>query len=316
MHVFITGINGFVGSRLARHLLEKGDRVSGSYLGEVDLRGVDLYRADLLKIRGLERALRAADPDVIVNLAGLSSIGESWKEKKIPSYFWVNYVGTENLLVAAAGRKVIIASSADVYGKVPTKKQPISEAQPVSPRSPYALTKAASERIALAYGNCVVARSFNLIGPGQAKGFMLPDFARQLAAIGGEGNKTVQVGNLSARRDFVHVDDGAAAYRLLAEKGEPGSIYNIASGQAASIKEILHRLMKISGISARVEIDKKKFRKVDLPLLTGDASRLRALGWEPRRMLDDAVRDFWEDFRLLSSIQNPKSEIQNGRSPL
>ncbi|MFY9822573.1 MAG: GDP-mannose 4,6-dehydratase [Thermoanaerobaculia bacterium] len=297
MHVFITGVNGFVGSRLARHLLERGDRVSGSYLGEVDLRGVELYQADLLEVEELKRAIEAADPDAIVNLAGLSSIGSSWKEEKIADYFQVNYVGTENLLAAAAGRKVVIASSADVYGSVPAEKQPISEDQPVSPRSPYALTKASSERLAFAYGNAVVARSFNLIGPGQAKEFMLPDFASQLAAISrGDQPAVLEVGNLSARRDFVHVDDGAAAYRLLAEKGESGGVYNIASGQASSIDEILHRLMEISGISAKVEVVEKKFRKVDLPLLTGDASRLRALGWEPQRTLDDAVMDLWRDF--------------------
>src|SRR4051794_18500042 len=180
MRVFITGINGFVGSRLARRLIEKGDRVSGSYfVAAPDMPGVDLFLADLLDLEALKRAIAAANPDAIVNLAGLSSIGSSWKEEKMPGYFWVNFVGTENLLVAAAGRKVVIASSADVYGEVPPEKQPISEDRPVSPRSPYALTKAASERLAFAYGNCVVARSFNLIGPGQATGFMLPDFAFQ-----------------------------------------------------------------------------------------------------------------------------------------
>ena len=246
----------------------------------------------------LKQAIAAADPDAIVNLAGLSSIGSSWKEEKIAGYFQVNYVGTENLLAAAAGRKVVIASSADVYGSVPAEEQPISEDQPVSPRSPYALTKAASERLAFAYGNAVVARSFNLNGSGQAKEFILPDFASQLAAAIARGDRepVLQVGNLTARRDFVHVDDGAAAYRLLAEKGESGGVYNIASGQASSVAEILQRLMEISGVSAEVEVVEKKFRKVDLPLLTGNASRLRALGWEPQRTLDDAVMDLWRDF--------------------
>ncbi|HYX26232.1 MAG TPA: GDP-mannose 4,6-dehydratase [Thermoanaerobaculia bacterium] len=297
MHVFITGIGGFVGSRLARYLIGRGDQVSGSYVDAIpEVPGADLHEADLLDLATLKRAIGAADPDAIVNLAGLSSIGASWKEAKMPGYFWINFVGTENLLAAAAGRKVVIASSADVYGEVPPEKQPISEDQPVSPRSPYALTKAASERLAFAYGNAVVARSFNMIGPGQSPEFVLPSFASQLAAIAhGEREAVLRVGNLSARRDFVHVDDGAAAYRLLAETGEPGSVYNIASGQASSIEEILHRLMTISGVSARIEIDKEKLRRVDLPLLTGDASRLRALGWEPRRTLNDAVTDLWRD---------------------
>jgi GDP-4-dehydro-6-deoxy-D-mannose reductase len=297
MRVFITGIGGFVGSRLARHLLERGDRVSGTFIGPApSFPNVDLHEVDLLDREALTRVIGEIDPDAIVNLAGISSIGGSWKAAAMPDYFWVNLVGTENLLTAASGRKVIIASSADVYGEVPPEEQPISEDRPVSPRSPYALTKAASERLAFASGHAVVARSFNMIGPGQAREFVLPSFALQLAAIArGESEPVLRVGNLMARRDFVHVDDGAEAYRLLAEKGEPGGVYNIATGQASSIDEILHRLMAISGVEARVEIDPEKFRKADLPLLTGDASRLEALGWARSRTLDDAVRDLWRE---------------------
>src|SRR3954451_5911660 len=297
MRLFITGIGGFVGSRLARHLLERGDQVSGAYIGAApSFPGVDLHEVDLLDREALTRAIAAADPDAIVNLAGLSSIGGSWKAAAMPDYFWVNLVGTENLLAAAAGRKVIIASSADVYGEVPPEDQPIPEDRPVSPRSPYALTKAASERLAFASGHAVVARSFNMIGPGQAPEFVLPSFALQLAAIArGEKEAVLKVGNLTARRDFVHVDDGAEAYRLLAEQGKPGGVYNIASGEASSIDEILRILMKISGVSARIEVDPEKFRDVDLPLLTGDASSLYALGWERSRTLDDAVRDLWRE---------------------
>ena len=295
MRVLITGVGGFVGLRLARHFLEHGDRVSGTYIGAApELPGVDLHPADLLDRPALERAVAAAGPDVVVNLAGLSHIGDSWRER-MPDYFWVNFVGTENVLAAGAGRKVIVVSSADVYGEVPAERQPIPESRPVSPRSPYAVTKAAAERLAFAAG-AVVARSFNLIGPGQSPGFVLPSFAAQLAAIArGEREPVLRVGNLSARRDFVHVDDGAAAYRLLAEKGEPGAAYNIASGRDLSIEEALHRLMGIAGVSARIATDPEKFRAVDLPLLRGDASRLRALGWETRRSVDDALTDLWKE---------------------
>jgi GDP-4-dehydro-6-deoxy-D-mannose reductase len=107
----------------------------------------------------------------------------------------------------------------------------------------------------------------------------------------------LRVGNLSARRDFVHVDDGAAAFRLLAEKGTPGGVYNIASGRAFSVGEALERLMAISGVDARIEPDPERMRPVDLPLLLGDASRLRALGWKPERSLDDALADLWAEVR-------------------
>jgi GDP-4-dehydro-6-deoxy-D-mannose reductase len=249
MHILVTGISGFVGPRLARHLLERGDRVSGTFLVDrprfQGAEEVQLFEVDLLDAAGLERAVREAAPDAVVNLAGLSHVGESWK--RMGDYFRVNVIGTENLLAAAAGRPVVVASSAEVYGLVPEAEQPIAEEREVDPRTPYALTKAAAERLAFARG-AVVARAFNLVGPGQAPLFALPAFAQQLAGIGSDpSNRGLRVGNLSARRDFVHVDDGAAAFRLLAEKGTPGGVYNIASGRAFSVGEALERLMAVSG---------------------------------------------------------------------
>ena len=295
MHVLITGISGFVGPRLARHLLEKGDRVSGTYLIDhpafPEAGEVRLFEADLQDAAALDRVVREVAPDAIVHLAGLSHVGESWK--RMPDYFRVNVLGTDNLLAAAAGRPVVIASSAEVYGLVPDPEQPITEARMVDPRTPYALTKAASERLALLRG-AVVARAFNLVGPGQSPKFALPTFAEQLAAIGrGEHEPVLRVGNLSARRDFVHVDDGAEAFRLLAEKGKRGGIYNIASGRAFTISEALERLMGISGVKATIKPDPERMRPVDLPLLLGDARPLRALGWNPRRGLDQALADLW-----------------------
>jgi len=300
MRFLVTGIAGFVGRHLARHLLARGDQVSGTYIGELpDLGGIggapELYEADLMDAPALARVIREADPEAIVNLAGLSHVGESWK--RMADYFRVNVLGTENLLLAAAGRRVVIASSAEVYGSVPPERQPIVEDEVVDPHTPYALTKAAAERLAFARG-AVVARSFNLVGPGQAPGFALPAFAAQLAAIArGEQEPVLRVGNLSARRDFVHVEDGAAAYRVLAAEGRPGEVYNLASGKAPSIGEALERLMAISGVAARVEPDPARMRPVDLPLLSGDNRRLRALGWQPRRTLDDALADLWATLR-------------------
>jgi GDP-4-dehydro-6-deoxy-D-mannose reductase len=297
MHILITGIAGFVGSRLTRYLLEQGDRVSGIYL-DVPPRfeGVEVYEGNVVDRASLDRAVRAAKPDAIVNLAGLSHIGESWSWEHMPDYFWVNVVGTENVLAAAGGRPVVIASSGDVYGTVPEAEQPISEDRRIAPQTPYALTKAASERLAVAHG-AVIVRSFNLIGPEQAPKFALPSWASQLAAIRrGEREAVLEVGDLSTRRDFVHVDDGAAAYRLLAEKGTPGGVYNLASGKAVQMREILDRLKKISGVAAEVKEGVYPSRPYDIPCLSGDPSRLRALGWEPRRTLDDALTDLWRDF--------------------
>jgi GDP-4-dehydro-6-deoxy-D-mannose reductase len=299
MHILVTGIAGFVGSRLARNLLARGDRVSGTYIdARPDLPGAQLFEADLLDRAALERVVREAAPDAVVNLAGLSHIGESWDWRRMPDYFRVNIAGTENVVRAAAfgNPRVVIASSADVYGSVPREEQPIPESRPVSPQTPYALTKAAAERIALAHG-AVIVRSFNLIGPGQAPNFALASWARQLAAIRrGEQEPVLKVGDLSTARDFTHVDDGAEAYRLLAEKGERGGIYNLASGKAVPMREALERLLAIADVHPEVQEKAFEPRPFDLPYLSGDAGRLRALGWEPRRSLDDALEDLWRDF--------------------
>ncbi len=300
MHVFVTGVGGFTGLRLARCLLALGDRVSGSYIGEAPrLSGVALHEADLLDTAAMEQAIDAAAPDAIVHLAGLSHVGDSWN--RMADYFRVNVLGTESLLAAAGGRRVVVASSAEVYGAVPEAEQPIGEDRPLNPNTPYALTKAAAERLALLRG-AVVARSFNLVGAGQSARFALPAFAAQLAAIDrGKGEAVLRVGNLTARRDFVHVDDGAAAYRLLAERAQPGRTYNVASGTALPISEALDRLMAVSGVRARVEVDPARVRAVDLPLLRGDARRLRALGWQPRYSLDDALAELWAEARQAAA---------------
>jgi GDP-4-dehydro-6-deoxy-D-mannose reductase len=293
MHILITGIGGFIGPRLARNLLEHGHRVSGTWLESTpppNVEGADLYHADLMDRSSLDLVFEAAKPDAVVHLAGLSSVGDSWNRPG--EYFRVNVLGTENLLDFAGDRKVVFASSAEVYGPVPEEEQPIDEDRLPDPRSPYALTKAAAERIALARG-AVVARPFNLVGPGQAPGFVLPSFAGQLTAISRGEQPALRVGNLSARRDFVHVDDGADALRVLIESGQPGRAYNIAGRQALSIAEVLDRLCAVAGVKPQVEKDPERMRPVDVPLLLGDNGRLRELGWEPRRTLDQALSDLW-----------------------
>jgi GDP-4-dehydro-6-deoxy-D-mannose reductase len=302
MRVLITGVGGFVGSRLARHLLARGDRVSGTYIDALPMieggEGVELHEADIVDRAALERAMRAASPDAVVNLAGLSHIGDSWDWRRMSDYYWVNVAGTENVLAAAAAcgnPPVVIASSGDVYGKVPESEQPIPESRPVAPQTPYALTKAAAERIALAHGG-VIVRSFNLVGPGQAPKFALASWASQLAAIRrGEQKPVLEVGDLSTLRDFTHVDDGAEAYRLLAEKGECGSVYNLASGMAVPMREALDRLCVLAGVHPDIQENAFEPRPFDIPRLSGDAGRLRALGWAPRRTLDDALADIWRE---------------------
>jgi GDP-4-dehydro-6-deoxy-D-mannose reductase len=302
MRVLITGVEGFVGRHVARNLLDEEARVAATFWEKpVDLPEVELHEADVRDAAAVERVVRAARPDVIVHLAGLSHVGESWSRPG--DYFQVNVLGTENVVRAAAGARVLVASSGEVYGAVPEEEQPIAEDRLPSPGSPYALSKAAAERVALAVpgARVVVVRSFNLIGAGQARRFALPSFADQLAAIHhGHQEPVIHVGNLAARRDFVHVEAAARAYSLLVQQGEPGSVYNLASGRAVSIADALNALIRVSGVRATIEKDPARMRPVDQPLLSGDSSRLRALGWTPEPGFDEAIRCLWHEARAAA----------------
>jgi len=290
--ILVTGVAGFVGQHLAQRLLRDGAQVSGTYLRDApELDGVELFEVDILDQEGLTRIFESARPDAVIHLAGLSHVGASWKD--LSSYFQINVLGAENVLAAAGDRRVIVASSAEVYGVVPPHLQPIDESQPLAPASPYAMTKAAMERVARPRG-AVVMRSFNVIGPGQAPDFALPTFAGQLAAMRhGVQEPVLRVGNLAAQRDFVSAEDAVEAYLLLLEHGEPGEVYNMGSGVALSIEELVHRLIVVSGVKARIEVDPERFRPADIPLLQADAGRLEALGWSPRSDVDSALKQLW-----------------------
>lgn len=293
--ILVTGATGFVGRRLAGRLAAQGHRVGAVAIDQQELPfSADRFAVDVRDAAALAAAVDRFAPDRIVHLAALSHVGESWR--RIPEYFAINVLGVEHILAAARGCPVLFMSSAEVYGLVPDEAQPISELRPLSPRNPYALTKASAERLALAAGATVV-RSFNLIGAGQAASFALPSFAAQLAAIEHGAPPLLSVGNLSARRDFLHVDDAVAALALLAEKPQPGTVLNLASGVDHSIAELLGRLIALSGLEVRCAEDPEKLRPVDVPRLCGDASRLRALGWEPERGVDAALADLFCEAR-------------------
>lgn len=308
MRVLISGITGFLGRHLARSLLAEGHTVWGfsNELGDPIPRA-QVQALDLLDEDTLADFVLAAAPDAVVHLGGLSHVGASFGRPG--DYFRVNVAGTRNLLRAvdaacAAGgstARVVVASSAEVYGAVPEDEQPIAEDRPLDPRSPYAMTKAAAELLARDAG-AIVTRSFNIVGPGQAKTFALPSFARQLARIAQQRDAhapdgpvagVLRVGDLSPRRDFTPVDDAIAAYRVLLERGVPGAVYNIARGRALSIAEILDRLCVVAGVDVEIRREEARVRPVDMPLLCGDSTRLRALGWQPTDNLDDVLDRLW-----------------------
>jgi len=301
VRVLVTGADGFLGRHLVGALRSRGDEVVAMSLdrGPLDP-DLPFHAVDVRDGEAVRAVVAASDPAVVVHLAALSHVGSSWTH--IPDYYSVNIVGTENVLKAAGSRRFLFSSSAEVYGAVPESEQPIDEKRAPAPRSPYALTKAVAERGALDAGGIVV-RSFNLLGAGQTPNFALPSFAAQLAAMESRAApRVLRVGNLAARRDFVNVEDAIDALVHLIDRGEGGTVYNLASGEAHSIESLLDRLSRIAGIEARREIDPERMRPVDMPLLCGRADRLRALGWTPRRGIDQALRDLWQE-ALAAAVQ-------------
>lgn len=295
MRILLTGANGFVGRHAARAFSEAGDEVIAASGPAADDSQEPQF--DITDAKAVERVVAEARPDAILHLAGFSSVGKSHAS---PSRaFAVNTLGTVNLLQAAralgTGPRVLVVSSGEVYGNAagPAKA---TESTPLAPESPYGASKVAAEVACQQFARgyrlpVVIARPFNHLGAGQDRGFVVPSFARQALAIARGGEPVISVGDLSPVRDFSHVDDVVAAYRLLLEKGEPGQAYNIGSGAGRSIRSVLDELLALAKVNAEVRVDPARLRPAEIPSLVADASRLRSLGWMPRKTVADALQD-------------------------
>jgi GDP-4-dehydro-6-deoxy-D-mannose reductase len=251
-------------------------------------------------------AVAAARPEAVVHLAGQAFVPPSIADP-LPTLA-TNAAGTAHVLEAvravssrSAPVRTLVVGSAEVYGIQPPERMPIDESVPLRPENPYAASKAAAEMYAGAwsrvYGlDIVVARPFNHIGPGQDARFVVPSFARQLAEIAAGGPRVISVGNLSAERDFLDVRDVARAYVALLANGRSGNVYNVCSGRSVAIQEVLRSLITIARVPVEVREDPERMRPSDLPVLFGDASKLRAeTGWEPQFTLAASLRDIYAD---------------------
>ena len=300
---FITGVGGFVGPYLARHLVKNGFEVFG-----IDRKGskIEAYvveKCDVTDYNSLFKIVNRAKPDCIFHLAGQSSVAKSWDEPELTQR--VNVGGTKNLFQAVAAArikpKILLVSSAEIYG-IP-KKVPITEEHPVSPISPYGETKLEQERLAMEFISkskmqIIIARSFNHTGPGQPPDFVCSNFAMQIAKIEkGKQPPVIRVGDRKVKRDFSDVRDIVSAYLLLIEKGVSGEVYNVCSGRAFTIGEILDKLLKLSNIKVKVEPDPSKMKSSVVPVLQGDNSKLvGATGWKQAISLDSTLSellDYW-----------------------
>jgi GDP-4-dehydro-6-deoxy-D-mannose reductase len=265
---------------------------------------VTLIPGDLLDQMSLETAVAQAQPDVVYHLAGQAYPARSWQQPGMT--LAVNSVGTANLLQAVVkyGRpRVLIVTSAEIYGEIQPEDLPITEQTLPAPNHPYGVSKWAAGLLVPIYWDryqlaVVEARPFNHIGPHQSLGFVVPDFASQLAEIqAGQRPNRMMVGNLEAMRDFTDVRDVVRAYELLAEKGEPGETYLICSGQPVKIETVLQKLIEIAGFEVIVENDQERMRPSDTPCLYGSYAKLEAqTGWQPDYSLEQSLRDILVDW--------------------
>lgn len=303
MKALVTGIKGFVGQYLELELKKNNFEVFGII---VEPRDKDIYfQGDILDSEFMTKTISALKPDVIFHLAGFTSVKESWDSPELAMK--INKGGTEILYKAitssSPNTKVILISSAEVYG-IP-QKSPINENHPTSPLTPYGKSKLAQEEVTKANNlvKTIICRSFPHTGPEQKPIFVVPSFAKQIAAIEKGKQENLAVGNLEAKRDFLDVRDVVRAYRLLAESSLWGNTYNISSGASYSIKEVLDTLISLSQTKIKVVVDQSKLRPSEIPVLWGDNTKLRKdLDWSPTISLKQTLADTLNYWRKNNQI--------------
>mgnify|MGYP001825417460 FL=1 len=311
MRILITGISGFVGPYLARYIAETapGAEIWGLVWAAEPAKansGIRLVEGDLTDISTLKAALKQVQPEIIFHLAASSSVASSWDH---PGRFLeVNAVGTVNLLEVVRlqnlDARVVVSSSAEVYGAVPKEQQPITERSPLEPLSPYAASKAAQDLLTAQYfyGHgmpTIRLRLFHHTGPGRPTQFVASSFAYQIARIErGIDPPRLAVGNLEAVRDFTDVRDISRAYWLAAMRGKPGAAYNVCSSRGISIQGVLDTLLAQSGVDVEVEVDLGRLRAADIPYLVGDHSKFSdATDWQTEIPLEKTLSDLLDWWR-------------------
>lgn len=312
MRILITGISGFVGPYLAQYIAEAepAAEVWGLVWAADPAKtppSVHQVEGDLTDRSSITAMLDEVRPEIVFHLAAASSVASSWEN---PGHFLeVNAVGTVNLLEAVRGleheARVVVSSSAEIYGAVPMDEQPITEEAPLAPLSPYAASKAAQDLLTAQYSHgygldTVRLRLFHHTGPRRPPQFVASNFARQIARIeAGLDPARLAVGNLEAIRDFTDVRDVARAYWLAATHGAAGEAYNVCSNRRTTIRRVLDVLLAHSEVEVKVEVDPERLRTADIPYLVGDHTRFSdATRWQPDIPLVKTLGDllnWWRD---------------------
>ena len=289
----MTGAGGFAGSHLVDLLRGTGVRVIGWRRQDVDL----------IDGPAVARAVADLRPATVFHCAGSAHVGQSWSDTR--ETLATNVLGTHHLLdglrKAGVSARVLLPGSSYVYKQ---SAGALREDDPIGPASPYALGKLAQEMlgkrsIAEDGQQVFLTRSFNHIGPRQDPSFAASAFARQIALIERGGTAPVlDVGNLEAMRDLTDVRDTVRAYRDILERGRAGIVYNVCSGTAHKIRDVLDGLVTLSRVPVEVRVDPARYRPSDTPLLLGNPGRLHAdTGWQPSIPLTQTLSDLLDYWR-------------------
>lgn len=310
MKVLITGAGGFVGSYLIDCLREHGHEPVALGLGgeeKLAAKNVPVYAINILDEEGMTSALKKEQPDAVIHLAAISNVPKSWEIPETTAE--VNICGTIKLVKAMATAtpkaKLLVVGSSDEYGLTAKAGVPLTEDMPCQPQNPYSISKYCAEQMALQLGKkcglkVICTRSFNHFGPGQAKGFVISDFASQIAAIErGEQEPVIKVGDLSASRDFTYVTDVVKAYVKLVESDKAEGVFNICSGMSIAIAEVLEKMKSLSQKNIAIIKDGTRFRPAEVEKFLGNAERLnQCIEWKPQTDMDELLKETLNFYRM------------------
>lgn len=311
MNALIIGGAGFVGKYLIKHLSETYSwHLSATKLpGEqLSFPGIDVYDLNLLDKSDIIMLLKKTQPDYIFHLAAQSSVALSWARPDLTVD--INIKGSLYLLDALRechlSSRVLMIGSGEEYGYIEPDETPVNESTLLRPGNIYAATKACQNMISGIYAKAynlpiIMVRAFNHIGPEQSPTFVVSDFCKQVAEIElTKKTPVLQVGNLSAKRDFSDVRDVVRAYGMLIQKGSAGETYNVGSGHAIAIEELLNFILKMSKIKIEVQVSKQKLRPVDIPIIEADVTKLQGcISWQPRITIQQTISetlDYWRSY--------------------
>jgi GDP-4-dehydro-6-deoxy-D-mannose reductase len=309
MKALIVGGAGFVGSYLADHLQNdcKWSVCVTKMQHESFKKDVEVLDLNILIKDDIVNLLNEVKPDYIFHLAAQSSVALSWKNPALT--IDVNIKGAVNLLDAVRELdfkpRILLIGSGEEYGHIKREESPITEDNATRPGNIYAATKVAQNLIGKIYSEAydmdiVMVRAFNHIGPNQAPMFVVADFCKQVAEIEkGLKEPVIKVGNLSAQRDFTDVRDVVRAYALLVQMGKSGETYNVGSGKAIAIEDILKMILSMTDEDIKVEVDENKIRPVDVPVIEADVTKLTsATEWHRNIKLEETIADTLNYWRL------------------